>query len=234
MSDVRLQKYLAEAGVASRRKSEKLILDGRVEVNGRLVKELGTKVKPTDIVKVDGKKVGSVEKKIYIMLNKPIGYVTTVDDQFGRKTVLDLIEGVDQRIYPVGRLDYDSSGLLLMTNDGDFAYRLTHPKHQIDKVYHVKVKGHIDEKVIAAFKKGILLDGRRTAPATIRTLKLFEKNSLVEVITHEGRNRQVRRMLDSCGHSVLRLKRVAMGLLELGDLEEGSWRYLTAQELKMV
>jgi 23S rRNA pseudouridine2605 synthase len=165
------------------------------------------------------------------MLNKPVGYVTTSKDQFSRKTVLDLIEGVEERIYPIGRLDYDTSGLLLLTNDGELANRLMHPKHETDKTYHVKIDGRIDDSVVLAFKKGIELEDGITAPARIRTIELYEKNSLVEVTVHEGRNRQVRRMLEALDHNVIKLKRVALGPLTLGNLEEGKWRYLTPAEV---
>ncbi len=230
--EMRLQKYLAEAGVASRRKSEELILKGRVAVNGRIVTELGTKVTESDSVKVDGKTVKPEARKVYIMLNKPAGYVTTAKDQFDRKTVLDLIEGVEERIYPIGRLDYDTSGLLLLTNDGELANRLMHPKHETDKVYHVKIEGRIDEEDIQAFKRGVRLDDGVTSPAKIKTLDIYEKNSMVEVTVHEGRNRQVRRMLEALNHDVLKLKLVSLGPLKLEGLEEGSWRYLTPEEIK--
>ncbi|NTV89154.1 MAG: pseudouridine synthase [Clostridiales bacterium] len=231
-TDIRLQKYLAEAGVASRRKSEEYILAGRVTVNGKVVTELGTKVNGIDVVKIDGKHVRPETRKVYIMLNKPVGYVTTSKDQFDRKTVLDLIEGVSERIYPIGRLDYDTSGLLLLTNDGELANRLMHPKHETDKTYQVKIDGRIDEEVVFAFKKGVMLDDGVTSPARIRELEAYEKNSLVEVVVHEGKNRQVRRMLEALGHDVLKLKRVALGPLKLDKLEEGEWRYLSPDEVK--
>jgi 23S rRNA pseudouridine2605 synthase len=230
--EIRLQKFLAEAGIDSRRKCEKLILNGRVSVNGRIVTELGFKVSESDIVELDGKRVRPEGKKVYIMFHKPAGYVTTVKDQFSRKTVLDLIEGVEERIFPVGRLDYDTSGLLLLTNDGELANKLTHPKYEIDKVYLAKIKGEIDYNVIRAFEEGMEIDGDITAPARIRTVEKYEKNSLVEITIHEGRNRQVRKMLEKSGHDVIRLKRAAFGPLMLDDLKEGHWRHLRPEEVR--
>ncbi len=232
MSDIRLQKFLAEAGVASRRKSEELMLQGRVEVNGEKVTELGTKVMPGDVVKVDGKEVRHEERKVYILLNKPVGYITTARDQFSRKTVLDLVKGVKERIYPVGRLDYDTSGLLLLTNDGDLAYKLTHPSREADKVYLVKIKGIMDDTAIHAFKTGIKIDDYTTAPAKIKVLERNDKDTLIEVTIHEGKNRQVRRMCEAVVHTVLKLKRISVGPLKLEGLEEGAWRHLTDAEVR--
>ncbi len=232
MSEIRLQKYLAEAGVASRRKCEELMLQGRVEVNGVTVRELGTKVDAGDVVKVDGKEVKQEDKKVYILLNKPVGYITTAKDQFSRKTVLDLIEGVHERIYPVGRLDYDTSGLLLLTNDGDLAYKLTHPSREADKVYQAKIKGILNDNEIQAFKAGIRIDDYTTSPAKIKVLERTVTDSVVEVTIHEGKNRQVRRMFEAVGHAVLKLRRISIGPVKLGSLEEGKWRNLTAEEVK--
>ena len=232
MSELRLQKYLAEAGVASRRKCEELMLQGRVEVNGVKVTEMGTKVAAGDVVKVDGKEVKQEEKKVYILLNKPVGYITTAKDQFSRKTVLDLIEGVKERIYPVGRLDYDTSGLLLLTNDGDLAYKLTHPSREADKVYHAKIKGVLSDNEIQAFKTGIRIDDYTTSPAKIKVLERTTTDSLIEVTIHEGKNRQVRSMFEAVGHTVLKLRRISIGPVKLGSLEEGSWRHLTPEEIK--
>lgn len=232
MIEIRLQKYLAEAGVASRRKSEELILAGRVEINGTVRTELGTKVTEKDNVRVDGKEIRPEVKKVYILLNKPSGYVTTSKDQFSRKTVLDLIQGVEERIYPVGRLDYETSGLLLLTNDGDFAFKLTHPKHEAEKVYQVKIDGFLDEKVIEKFKKGIRIDDYVTSPAKIKVLEKQKNDSIVEITIHEGKNRQVRRMFEEVGITVLKLKRISIGPLSIEGLEEGSWRYLSKNEIK--
>jgi 23S rRNA pseudouridine2605 synthase len=232
MAEVRLQKYLAEAGVASRRKSEELILRGRVEVNGAKVTELGTRVGACDVVRIDGKEVRRVEKKVYIMLNKPPGYVTTAKDQFSRKTVLDLIQGVEERIYPVGRLDYETSGLLLLTNDGELAFKLTHPGREIEKVYHARISGFLEEKDVKSFERGMRIEDYVTAPAKLKLVEKLADSSVVEVTIHEGRNRQVRKMFEAIGRRVLKLRRVATGPLRLGGLEEGRWRYLTEKEIK--
>lgn len=232
MAEIRLQKYLAEAGVASRRKSEELILQGRVEVNGTKVTELGTRVEDSDTVKLDGKDVKRTEKQVYIILNKPAGYVTTSKDQFSRKTVLDLIQGVDERIYPVGRLDYETSGLLLLTNDGELAFRLTHPGHEVEKVYQARISGFLEEKDIKSFEKGIKIEDYVTRSAKLRVLEKLADSSVVEVAIHEGRNRQVRKMFEALGRRVMKLRRVATGPLKLEGLEEGKWRYLTDKEVK--
>lgn len=234
MTEMRLQKYLAEAGVASRRKSEELILQGRVEVNGTKVTELGTRVGPGDAIKLDGREVRRAEKQVYIMLNKPAGYVTTSKDQFSRKTVLDLVAGVEERIYPVGRLDYETSGLLLLTNDGELAFKLTHPGHEIEKVYHARISGFPEEKDIKAFEKGIRIEDYVTAPAKLKLVEKLADSSVVEVAVHEGRNRQVRKMFEALGKRVLKLRRVATGPLRLEGLEEGKWRYLSDSEIKAV
>ena len=232
MAEMRLQKYLAEAGVASRRKSEELITQGRVEVNGAKVTEMGTRVDAGDTVKVDGKEVRREEKQVYIMLNKPAGFVTTSKDQFSRKTVLDLIQGVEERIYPVGRLDYETSGLLLLTNDGELAFKLTHPGHHIEKVYHARISGFLDEKEIKSLEKGIKIEDYVTAPAKLKLVEKLIDSSVIEVTIHEGRNRQVRKMFEAIGHTVLKLRRVATGSLKLEGLEEGKWRFLTDKEIK--
>ncbi|HHW49281.1 MAG TPA: rRNA pseudouridine synthase [Clostridiaceae bacterium] len=232
MCKMRLQKFLSHAGIASRRKAEELIAQGRVCVNGVRIKDMGVKVSSGDVVEVDGKKVNLEEKKVYIMLNKPVGYISSAKDQFGRKTVLDLVKDVKERIYPVGRLDYDTSGLILLTNDGEFAYVLTHPSSEIDKVYSVVVKGAVSKDKIKAFKKGIKIDNYITSPAKLRIINITDNTSTVEITIHEGKNRQVRKMCKAIGHPVLKLKRIAIGPLKLGDLEEGKWRHLTEQEVK--
>lgn len=231
---IRLQKFLAQAGVASRRKSEELILQGRVSMNGRVVTDMGVKVSGGDLVELDGKSLCPAEKKVYIMVNKPIGYVSTVKDQFGRKTVIDLLHGVKERVYPVGRLDFDTSGLLLLTNDGDFAFRLTHPKHELKKVYRVRVTGQPDMKAVEAFQNGIQIEDYVTAPAILKILDVGKKFTTLEISIHEGRNRQVRKMCEAIGHPVENLKRISIGGLGLSGLEEGDWRYLSQQEMKML
>lgn len=231
---IRLQKFLAQAGVASRRKSEELIRQGRVSVNGTIATDMGIKVYEGDLVALDGQCVCREEKKVYIMLNKPLGYVSTVKDQFSRKTVLDLLQGVKERIYPVGRLDYDTSGLLLLTNDGDFAYRLTHPSHELEKVYRAKVIGLPDKKAMDSFTAGLRIDDYITSPAQIKIIDSGREFSTLEIAIHEGRNRQVRKMCEAIGHPVVSLKRISIGGLRLGGLPEGAWRHLSQPEIKML
>jgi 23S rRNA pseudouridine2605 synthase len=228
----RLQKYLAECGIASRRKCEQLILDGKIKVNGTVIKNLGIKIDPDkDIVEYDGRVVAKVQHNIYIMLNKPTGFITTVKDQFGRPSVLDIIK-IKDRIYPVGRLDCDTSGLLLLTNDGDIANKLMHPKHEIDKVYIAKIRGIPDDKDLDRFRNGLLLDNRLTAKAKIEILKKINNDALVKIVIHEGRNRQIRRMCELIGHPVMTLKRIKIGDLELGNLKVRQWRYLSGEEVQ--
>src|SRR5690554_990840 len=226
----RLQKVMAHAGIASRRKAEQLILEGRVKVNGETVRELGRKVSPEDFIEVDGKPIRE-EKKVYILLNKPVGYISTVDDPRGRRTVLDLVADVKERVYPVGRLDYDTSGLLILTNDGELTYKLTHPSFEVKKTYLVEVEGK-PGKELARLEKGVMLSDGMTAPAAVAEVKT-DKNSTSFLLTiHEGRNRQVRRMCEAIGYPVKSLKRIKFAFLELADLPEGKYRYLTEKEIK--
>lgn len=230
----RLQKYLANSGVASRRKCEELILQGKVEVNGKVVTELGTKINPEkDIVKFDGKEVKQVKKMVYILLNKPIGYVTTADDQFGRDTVLDLVK-VKERIVPVGRLDMYTSGALILTNDGDFVYKVTHPKHEIEKTYTVTVKGIVQNSEVEQLRKGVKIDDYTTKPAKVKILKTdTEKDiSRLEITIHEGKNRQVRKMCEAVNRKVLALHRSKIGGIGVKDIELGKWRYLRENEIQ--
>jgi 23S rRNA pseudouridine2605 synthase len=228
----RIQKIISAAGITSRRAAEQLILDGRVRVNGQVVTELGTKADAAkDHIKVDGKLINPRQPLSYIMLNKPAGYVTTMSDPEGRPTVQHLLKGVKVRVYPVGRLDYNTEGLLLLTNDGDFAHLITHPSHEFPKTYRAKVKGALEDHQIEQLEKGIYLDDGRTAPAKLKKISKEEANSWLEITIHEGRKRQVRRMFDRVGHSVIKLKRVRTGNLHLGDLPEGSFRYLTPDEV---
>ncbi|WP_313528923.1 pseudouridine synthase [Anaerotignum sp.] len=230
----RLQKFLAEAGVASRRKAEELIVAGKIKVNGKVVTELGTKIDPKkDEVFYLDKKISNKEvEMVYIMLHKPEGYVTTAKEQFGRPGVMDLIKDINARIFPVGRLDYDTSGLLLLTNDGDLTYKLTHPKHDVDKTYVAKVYGTPDDMDLQKFRRGVTIDGRTTKPAKIQVLEKGDRQSTVEIVIHEGRNRQVRKMCEAIKHPVAQLKRVATGELKMGDLPKGKFRHLTAKEVK--
>lgn len=230
---MRLQKYMALCGVASRRKSEEIILEGRVRVNNKVVDELGTRINPDkDIVTVDDKKIRMESKKVYIMLNKPIGYVTTTKDEKNRKIVTELIEDVRERIYPVGRLDADTTGLLLLTNDGDIAYKLTHPSNNIMKRYIAIVEGVPNKLELEKFRKGIMIEGRRTAPAKIKIAKRYDTDSILDIEINEGRNRQIKKMCDAINHPVKKLKRVAIGEIQLGGLEIGYWRFLDDEEIK--
>lgn len=231
----RLQKIIANAGIASRRRAEELIKDGRVTVNGEVITRLGTKAdQDKDHIKVDGKLIRKKEKDIYLILNKPKGYITSLDDPEGRPTVGDLLKGVKGRIYPVGRLDYNSEGLILFTNDGDLAYKLTHPSHGITKTYLVKVDGQLADEEIERIKKGVRLEDGITAPAFIKKIGRTDANSWVEITIHEGRKRQVRRMFEKIGHPVLKLKRIRIANLDLGDLPPGSYRYLSGEELRLL
>ena len=232
----RLQKFLAEAGVASRRKAEELIAQGKVKVNGKVVTEMGMKIDPAkdEVTYLDKKVTKKDTKMVYIMLYKPEGYVTTAKEQFGRPAVMDLVKGVKERIFPVGRLDYDTSGLLLLTNDGDLTYKLTHPKHDVDKTYIAKLYGIPDEGALQKFRRGVVIDGKRTKPAKIQIIEKDKDGRFctAEIIIHEGRNRQVRKMCEAIKHPVAQLKRVATGDLKLGDLQKGKYRYLTEKEIK--
>ena len=232
----RVQKYLAQCGVASRRKCEELILQGRVQVNGVTVTELGTKINPEkDKIKFDGKDIKQAQKLVYILLNKPIGYVTTADDQFGRDTVLDLVK-VKERIVPVGRLDMYTSGALILTNDGDFVYQVTHPKHEIEKTYTVTIKGIVQNSEVEQLRNGIKIDDYITKPARVKILKTdTEKDiSRLEITIHEGKNRQVRKMCEAVGRKVLALHRSKIGGIGVKDIELGKWRYLTANEVQQI
>lgn len=229
----RLQKYMAKCGVASRRKSEEIISQGRVSVNGKIVKEIVMIDEELDKVEVDGQIINLEEKKVYIILNKPVGVITSVKDQFGRKTVTEIVNN-KERVYPVGRLDYDTSGLLILTNDGDMAYKMTHPSHEIDKVYSARIKGIPTTEEIDRFKSGLSIEDYITAPSDIKILMKYENSSLVHITIHEGRNRQVRKMCNAINHPVLELKRIRMGDIELGDLKSGEWRELTECEVEFL
>lgn len=228
----RLQKVMAHAGVASRRKSEEIIAEGRVKVNGEVITEMGFKVEPDQAeIIVDGKII-SEEKKVYILLNKPEGYITTVSDPEGRPTVMDLIPDLKQRLYPAGRLDYDSSGLLIMTNDGDLTYKLTHPKKEVDKKYRVLARGELRKEDFEKFEAGMIIDGQKTAPAEISNVNYKTDQTEFDIVIHEGRNRQVRRMCQITGFSVITLKRIAFAFLTLTGVKEGDFRYLSQQEVE--
>ena len=230
----RLQKYLAECGIASRRKCEEYIIQGKVQVNGKTITELGVKVNPEkDKITFEGKNVKQEERKVYILLNKPIGYVTTVKDQFNRDSVLDLVK-TNKRLVPVGRLDMYTSGALILTNDGDFVYKVTHPKHEITKTYTVTVKGIIKNEEVEQLRKGVKIDDYTTRPAKVKILKTDEEKDIsrLEITIHEGKNRQVRRMCESVGRRVIALHRSKIGNIGVKDIELGKWRYLKDFEVK--
>jgi len=229
---LRLQKFLAHAGIASRRKSEELILQGQIKVNGSIVTELGSKVNPKeDVVTYKDRIVSKPEDKVYYMLNKPVGYVTTVKDEKDRKTVLDLLSSVEERIYPVGRLDADTSGLLLLTNDGDLTYLITHPKHEVEKTYIAQVDGVPGNKQLRQFREGLIIDNRKTSRAKIKILSTSKNKATLSITITEGRNRQVRRMCAAIGTPVLKLKRISIGNIKLNNLEKGQYRELTKSEI---
>lgn len=229
---VRLQKYMSECGIASRRKSEELIEQGKVRVNG-VVASVGDKINPKkDTVTVSGKKLVRQKECKYIMLHKPRGFITTMSDEMERKCVAQLIEDVPVRVYPVGRLDRDSEGLLLFTNDGEFANALTHPKKHVSKTYRVTVRPGVTEEQLAAITDGIIIDDRKTAPAEVRVVTKEENRVVLEIILYEGRNRQIRKMCEQLGLEVARLKRTAVGSVKLGMLKQGDWRELSEEEVR--
>jgi pseudouridine synthase len=228
----RLQKFLSSAGIASRRQAEKLMLESRVTVNGKIANELGVKVDPSmDAVKVDGKLVRS-EQLNYVLLNKPKGTICTMDDPEGRPKVTDLVRGVKARLYPVGRLDFDTTGALLLTNDGELANLLMHPQHRFAKTYVAKLKGIPTPENIEKLKTGIYIDNKRTAPAEAKILGVKEKNSVIQLTLREGRNKQVKRMCQAIGHPVIRLNRSAYGFLKVDDMALGTWRHLQSVEVE--
>src|SRR5438132_1151729 len=225
----RLQKILSQAGIASRRASEKLMLEGRVSVNGATVTELGTKADPAhDDIRVDGRRIKAPERHRYLLLNKPRGYVTTRSDPQKRATVLDLLQGIREYVYPVGRLDYDSEGLIILTNDGDLAAKLTHPRHGVPRVYEARVLGVPDDHDLDRLQKGVVIDGQKTGPADVKALGPGH----LRVTVREGRNRQVRKMCDAIGHPVTNLRRVAIGPIQDTKLRLGHWRELSEVEVK--
>lgn len=231
---IRLQKYLANSGVASRRKCEELILEGKISVNGNVVQELGTKISPNvDKVTYCGKSIQNTEKMVYILLNKPIGYVTTAKDQFNRDKVLDLVK-IKERIVPVGRLDMYTSGALILTNDGDFVYKVTHPKHEITKTYTVTLKGIIENQAVDSLREGVKIDNYVTRPAKVKILKTDKEKGIsrLEITIHEGKNRQVRKMCEAVGSKVIALHRSQIGEIGVKDLKIGNWRYLKEYEIR--
>ncbi len=229
---LRLQKFLAGAGIASRREAERLILAGRVEVNGQPVDRLGTRIDPErDSVRLDGRRIRGAEQHVYYLLHKPRGYITSASDPEGRPTVVQLLRGVRERVFPVGRLDWGSEGLLILTNDGDLAQRLTHPRNHVPKTYRIKVRGIVPAEVLQEVRRGIILDGRRTLPAEVRRIS-SQQNSWLEVVLHEGRKNQLRRIFERLGHPVQKLRRIAIGPIRDRLLAPGRFRALTADEIR--
>ena len=229
----RLQKIIAARGLCSRRQAEKWIEEGRVRVNGNTAHLGDTADVTEDVIEVDGKRLPKAGKKVYLMLNKPRGYVTTLSDEKGRKNAAELVAGCGVRVYPVGRLDMDSEGLLLFTNDGEFANLMMHPKHEVDKVYRVWVTNFAPEK-LETLKESIELDGYRIKAPKVRPVRMEPTRAILDVTIHEGRNRQVRRMCQAAGLEVARLKRIAEGGLRIGELKPGAWRYLEPRELELL
>ena len=232
---MRINKYIASCGVASRRKAEEIILAKRVKVNGKTVEELSFNIdENNDVVEIDGQRIGLNEESVYIVLNKPEGYITTVKDQFDRPSVLDLVSDIKERVYPIGRLDYETSGLLILTNDGDLTYKLTHPKHEVDKTYMAIVKGIPTKEELKNFERGLYIEDYKTAPAKIKVVKKDEEKNyaICQIKIHEGRNRQVRKMCRAINHPVMRLRRVAMGKITLKDTEVGKYRHLSKEEVE--
>ena len=230
---IRLQKLIADCGVASRRKAEELIAEGKVRVNGR-VAQVGDKVDPAaDRITVGGKKlVPQNSRKVYIMLHKPRGFVTTMDDELGRKCVAELVADIGERVFPVGRLDRDSEGMLLMTNDGDFANRISHPRSHVSKTYRVTVRQQVTEEMLAKLSEGLMIDGQITLPADVNLITKEENRNVMQITLYEGRNRQIRRMCEELGLDVIRLKRISVGNVKLGMLRPGDWRDLSDDELR--
>lgn len=229
---MRLNKYIAQSGVASRRKADQLTLNGAVRINGKVMKEPGYDVQPEDTVEINGLVLRPATKKIYIVLNKPKGYITTVSDEQARPTVMDLVTDVTERIFPVGRLDYNTTGLLILTNDGELSQKLTHPQHQVTKTYHARVSGVLSNERLNKLRSGVDIGGFVTSKARIEVLKQAEKSTIVEIEISEGKNRQVRKMFTAVGCKVQELERVSMGDIRLGRLLQGHYRKLTAQEVE--
>jgi len=229
----RLQKVIAQAGYCSRRKAEELIDKGKVKVNGEIIKEQGVKVNTTDFIEVEGNPLNKIEDKVYYLLNKPRGVVATSSDEKGRKTVVDLIK-TDKRIYPVGRLDYDTTGLIILTNDGELTNYLIHPKNNVEKVYVAKIKGLITKEQLKRLCNGVIIDGKKTSKAKAKILKIDKKTntSVVQLIIHEGKNHQVKKMFEAIGYDVLKLKRESIAFLTLDGIKSGDYRELSIKEVK--
>lgn len=229
---MRINKYIAQAGIASRRKADELIQNGNVKVNGAVLKEPGYEVKTGDKVEVNGNLIASSQKMEYVLINKPLGMVTTVSDDRDRATVMDVVADIDARLFPVGRLDYNTSGALIMTNDGDLAYRLTHPKHEVYKTYRARVAGVLSAEKVSRLRKGVDIGGFVTSPARVNIIRGTKNSTIVEISIHEGKNRQVRKMFKAVGNPVQELTRIAIGDIYLGHLKEGHYRKLNREEIE--
>lgn len=229
---MRLNKYIAAAGVCSRRKADELIANGNVRINGAVMKEMGYDVADSDTVQVNGRTISAASKKVYVAINKPLGYITSMDDDRSRATVAELVADIPERLFPVGRLDYNTTGLLIMTNDGDLTYTLTHPKHEVWKTYIATVSGVISDNRIARLRKGVDIGGFVTSPAKVRVIKQMPRHAVVEISIHEGKNRQIRKMFAAVGNKVQELERVSIGDIRLGRLMSGHYRKLTREEIE--
>ena len=235
MPEMRLQKYIANSGYCSRRKAEELILSGKVKVNDKIVTELGVKVNSElDIVQVENKKIFIIEDYKYVLLNKPVGYVTTVKDQFDRPIILDLVKNAGEALLPVGRLDMYTSGAIILTNDGDFLYKVTHPKNEVEKTYNATVRGIVNDEDVGKLRKGVAIDDYISGEAKVRILKIDKEKNLsrLEITIHEGKNREVRKMCEAVGKKVIALHRAKIGNIDVKSLKIGEWRYLTAKEIE--
>ena len=229
---MRINKYIANAGIASRRKADELIKAGKVQVNGKVMSQPGYDVADSDEVLVEGRSVQSAENKVYYAMNKPLGVITSVNDDRGRMTVVDIMSDVEERVFPVGRLDYNTSGLLLLTNDGDFANRIMHPGRRVDKTYRVRVAGNISKMKISVLRAGVRLGKFKTAPARVDVITWNRHSMILEVTIHEGKNRQIRRMFEAVGYPVQELERISIGNMKLGHLKPGQYRKLSRRELE--
>jgi len=229
---MRINKYLSQAGICSRRKADELVLNGNVKVNGAVMKEPGYDVEEGDKVTVNGKLVEGAEDYVYYLLNKPTGYVTTVSDEYDRPTVVDLLTDVSERIFPVGRLDYNTSGAIIMTNDGSLSYHITHPKHEVMKTYHALVAGNVSKEKLWKLRNGVDIGGYVTKPARVSPIRESKNSTILEISIHEGKNRQVRKMCKAIGNPVQELHRVAIGEVKLGHLKEGAYRKLNPFEIE--
>lgn len=229
---MRINKYIAKSGITSRRKADELVENGRVKVNGEIIKKLGYDVKEDDLVEIDERKISLQKKYIYLIMNKPTGFVTTMSDEYDRPTVMDLIPDVEERVYPVGRLDMNTSGLLIFTNDGELANALTHPSTNVNKKYKLLCNGILNRNEVKILEKGVNIDGYKTSPCEIKIIKHLKASTMAEIIIHEGKKRQIRRMFETIGHPVQKLERIAIGDIKIGHMKQGSVRKLSDDEVR--